>query len=825
MLTFKQHGFFMPKKFSYLNYMRTSGKKIILGVLLSLVFSVMVCAQQNTKAEITNLIEQYQDYFKQDRKSIHLHLNKTTFASGEHIWFSTYIFNKKTNRIDDEDTYIYVDLINSAGAIVASKTIAYSETSGTGEFYLDPQMVSGDYFLQAYTMEMNAFAEDDSSIYPIRVINFESNIILETPQATKIEDLRVTIQPESGQLLENVFGTCGIQIVDKNEHPVRPDSVVLSTKVVSGKSVLIPINSMGIGKFSLTPKKGTQHLIKTYFNNKILTTLVPFSKKYGYSIAADHNYAKNQLLVAIHTNEATQTKNTDSLKLVIHKDGNIFTLPVSIDKGELSQNIIIPYTSLFPGVNTLSLLNSNEVIAERMVFNQPKNEKLRPRILKANRSNDTITLYIKNYSPKESTSLNKASISVLPAENKSLNTQKSMTSAFFLDGYVPTEFIKRIQKTSYLEKNMAKYDLDVFLLAQGKHKYQWRNILRSSKNYTRNRQNTASISGYVNMFDATNDSMQVMLYSSMNGIFETIPLDEEKKFKFEAIALAKKSKISMTLLDKKGQPVYANFFFTIQPTKKPYRFPYKPKAINYAQKTDAAIASNPSLFKKVEQLDEVVVTENRLKYERFFGNFNGRKIDSTALGYVTLENFIRSYGFRMKFVDPQHPDPIRAASRELFRNGTDAYGNKFDIFPAISINGYFTIYLMDFAHIRMEHIDEVYYKRGRTSDYFAVFTNDDYENRPLAEVDKNSKTFIVENGHDLPKEFIRPPYYAFDNDSYKRYGVVSWIPDIVSNKQGVLSFKIPDDGQSKLNLHLEGFGEHGEYLSDVLTVDLNKELR
>ncbi len=805
-------------------------KKIVLGILLSVVFSGVLSAQQDQNLATSNILGQYQDYFKQDRKSIHLHLNKTTFASGEHIWFSTYVFNKKTNRIDEGDTYIYVDLLDHTGTILTSKTIAYSETSGTGEFYLDPQMASGDYFLQAYTMEMNAFAEDDSSVYPIRIINFESNVDVATTLVTDIEDLRVSIHAEGGQLLTDVFGTCGIRITDLNGKPVLPDSVVLSTKSTPKKSILVPMNAMGTGKFSLTPKRGVQHIIKTYFNGQILTTSVPPSKEIGYTIATDHNYSKRQLLVAVHTNEATLNKKNDSLIVIIHKDGNAFTLPSSIDENKLSKNIIIPYASLYPGVNTLSLFkNGKELMAERMVFNQPSNKKLKPKVLKANRSNDSITLYIKNYSPKKNNSLNKASISVLPMESKSINTHKSIASSFFLEGYVPGKFIHRIQQSSYLERNIAKYDLDVLLLVQGKGRYQWKNILKSAEKRAQTTPNTSAISGYVNMFDTPNDSMRVMLYSTSNGIFETAELDAEKKFIFNSVSIAKKSKITMTLLDKNGEPVYANFFFTIQPTKKPYRFPHQPKIAAYQKTIEKDISQVPSIFKKVEQLDEVVVTENKLKYEKFFGKFNGRKVDSTLRQYINLENYVRTLGYNMAFVDPRHSDIRRAGSPQLFRTCVNSYGNTIRLFPFIVFNGVFSQYLMDYSHVRMDQIDEIYYLKSssplRCSDggFFVVFTNENYQNRPIAEVDKNSKVFTVENGHDLPKEFVRPPYYAFDNDSYKRYGVVSWIPDIVSNKQGVISFKIPDDGQSKLKVHLEGFGEYGEYLSEVLTLDLENQ--
>jgi len=133
---------------------------------------------------------------------------------------------------------------------------------------------------------------------------------------------------------------------------------------------------------------------------------------------------------------------------------------------------------------------------------------------------------------------------------------------------------------------------------------------------------------------------------------------------------------------------------------------------------------------------------------------------------------------------------------------------------------------MDYTHIRMDQIDEIYYLKESRCDpgFFVVFSNEHYGNKPLPEIEKDTKEFIVEKGHDIPKPFVRPSYYSLNSDSFKRYGIIFWLPDVVSNEQGVISFKIPDDSQRNFKIILEGYGGDGAYLSQSLDIDLESSM-
>ncbi|CAN0596187.1 unnamed protein product, partial [Ectocarpus sp. 12 AP-2014] len=169
-------------------------KFIFLNYCVFLAFSISVLSQSTETHE--SFLEDYEAYFKSDRKTVHLHLNKSTFITGEHIWFSSYVFNQMKNLPSKEDEYIYVNLIDKKGEVIASKTILFKNGSGKGDFLLNEYLETGNYFIQAYTSNMQNFEEDESTVYPIQIKNIASGKTAIPELHTNRDSLHITIAAE-----------------------------------------------------------------------------------------------------------------------------------------------------------------------------------------------------------------------------------------------------------------------------------------------------------------------------------------------------------------------------------------------------------------------------------------------------------------------------------------------------------------------------------------------------------------------------------------------------------------------------------------------------
>ncbi len=770
-------------------------KKLFFFLLLCSIATTFGQDASNSKS-IVSL--KYEDYFKLDRQKIHLHLNKVKFAAGEHIWFSVYVFNRKKNILARQSQYVYIDLLNSSGEIVENKTILYANGIGHSDFFLKTELSSGAYYLRGYTQEMNNFIEDESSVFKFEVLNFESAQVLVSE--TKLEHINIKIEPEGGGFVQNIFSSAAIRFSNNQGSPVIPDSVLL-TKSDNRNQSVIKVDSLGIGLFSFIPKKNTKYSISAFINTKKYTKKVPEAKSTGYSLAVDNDYSKKKILVTVNSNEKTQIKN---LSLYIHKDGNINSIPLG---NKPKHEMVIPYKFLFSGINTITIFENDSVpIAERLVFIPPSITKITPSLLNQKADNDSLTLLIKTLEPNQK--LNNLSLSITPKSKFPIQTTSTIQKSFFVTN-VSAEISELLNSLHFLEKESARYELDKILILSGQGKYRWKNILNRKIENTTNY--TSKIDGYVNLFGAKNDSLSILLYSKENGLFEQTELEKDLTFQFNKLALAKDSKFTLTIINRKGKPVYGNFFFVEKPIAKPYN-----KSFESKQDTLTTIETRKTLFNNVQILDEAIVKGNRLKRQELLrgGQFYGRKVDSTFNGLTTLGSFMKTKFLTNTYVPNDYPDPRRAGTIQLSRINELS-------FPSVVFDGVFSSYAMIYAGVLIEDLDEIYYRKSSRTDpgLFIVFSKASFKNPVLAAREKNSKDFLVKNGYHLSQPFTRPTYYNINGQEFQNYGIISWHPNLQASTKGIVSIKIPIDYKGKMKVRAQGFNHDNFYISHEFIID------
>ncbi|MFD2586345.1 hypothetical protein ACFSQJ_05360 [Croceitalea marina] len=782
---------------------------------LLFVCTIAICAKTERCFSQNKLQKAYQEYFQIERKDIHLHINKTSFVTGENIWFSTYLFDKKNSKISYRPEYIYVDLLSNEGNLLNTRTVLSLNGIGMGSFDLPPELTSGIYHIRAYTIAMNDFVEDESSLYTIEILNLDSEHSIVNKKVSKGFNIRLNI--EGNHSIENVFATYVLRITDLLNNSIVPDSTFLEN-LNSGKKVSIKIDSLGIGKFSLIPSKESRFTIKSFFNDNIYTYKIPKAKPLGYNIAIDNDYRKKRLLITLGTNNQTLKTNNPNISLYAHKDGKILKLPLEISSDKTTQELLVSYDLLFPGINTISLFeNDSTLLAQRSVFCSSPLDQLTPQLLNTEFTRDSIKFIFRNNRKYNSSKkIESLSIAVLPSNNTGAFKRRAINNSFLISKYISSSDLNILSELGSLKKNKSKYDLDYLLILNSQNRYTWKNILKENK--PKKRHGTSSIEGYVNLFDTKNDSLKVVLYSSSNNLFKSTFLNQDRTFVFQDLLLQKGSTITFTLINNKGKPVYANFFFVEKPTSVKFIKSFKQKQ-SFALDSVSTL-ENSTLVKRIEQLDEVVLTAEKLKRSQLFGDFHGHKIDSSFYGMTTLGSFMKTKGLRMVTVPNNHPDILKAGSRQLARVD---YPGGFLSFPYLMVDGVFQTNPMNYIDLQMQDIDEIYYRKGGRKDpgFFIVYTKDSFKNKPLQESDIKTKSFIVKNGYDLPIPFVRPLYYDFKSKVFKNYGIVSWHPNITPNEKGIYSIKIPNDGLEKIKIYFEGLGEQS-YVSDNIEVNLKE---
>ena len=89
----------------------------------------------------------------------------------------------------------------------------------------------------------------------------------------------------------------------------------------------------------------------------------------------------------------------------------------------------------------------------------------------------------------------------------------------------------------------------------------------------------------------------------------------------------------------------------------------------------------------------------------------------------------------------------------------------------------------------------------------------------------NKKTFriapySVNYGFEEYKHFKNSLYISTDDEGFKNFGVINWIPKITNENNVFFNFKIPDMKQKTVQILIEGMSKSGEFISTVKEIQL-----
>ena len=72
------------------------------------------------------------------------------------------------------------------------------------------------------------------------------------------------------------------------------------------------------------------------------------------------------------------------------------------------------------------------------------------------------------------------------------------------------------------------------------------------------------------------------------------------------------------------------------------------------------------------------------------------------------------------------------------------------------------------------------------------------------------------------RKFYMPKYASYSSEFYEHYGILGWFPNLRPDVEGSVHFKIPDIGQSEIQLLVEGITKEGKFISEKINVSVNK---
>ncbi|WP_420575017.1 MG2 domain-containing protein [Kordia sp.] len=776
-------------------------KYLLLIVIFSSVFGMNAQEPQTIEDE-------YAAYFTLPREALFLHLNKTTYVAGEEIWFKGYAYDQKKQLTSKATTNINVGIYDAEGNQV-KKTLFKAKNGITqGNFAIDSTLTTGTYFIKAETNWMKNFKENDAYVQRIEIITDQKNPKTVTTQAQKID---FQFLPEGGHMVANTLSNIGFKVIDNNGKGVAASGIVydeFQNQVASFES-----NTLGMGKFLFQAKENIQYTAEIKLENgTVITEKLPKADLKGVSIVLN-NLSQDNVIINFSTNTETIAFNpTKQYKVLIHQNGNLKTINLQFENTE--KTISISKKDLFKGINTITVFDNNKnPILERLFFNDYHVKKANINITKLSKTKDSLLLSINELKLQKNANI---SISVLPEKTKSYNPEHNILSNFYLKphvkGYVenPQYYFRDIDRKK-------KYELDILLLTQGWSRYDWKDIFGKKPNILHPFENGITISGRVNK--PVSNVKRIFLHTTKHNNSKFIDLDENQNFTVTGLFLEEDEEVRFSYINKKGvfkkPSMYLRFVVTDKEDK--ILDVHLKETKNITTTADFSIPKN-FLSKKAEALDTVVLEtkKRRSTYADLF--MTDPEVtdvtEETYYNYYNIVQFLQFNGFNATqnggAVSIAHFSPKRA-NPVIFFNDTEL--------RTPNLTMLYNFSLTNIERIVIDRHSRVYTNEGRNADgVIKIYTRETPLFKGADDIlylsTKTTKAFTT------GKEYYSPNYNSYFNPIFKKYGVISWIPELKLETSQATNFKIYDTEAENITLFIEGISENGDLISEKKTIQV-----
>jgi len=783
-------------------------------------FALFVQAQEVKKVE-----DSYLEYFKLPRETLFLHTNKTTYLTDEDIWFKVYAFDRKNELTSKSTTNIYFGFYDSKGTQLDKRLYLAQQGAAEGYYKIDSLLPTGEYYLKVATNWMKNFEEDDSFIQKVQILNPKESRKENDKKIPKEYDFQFL--PEGGHILEGVKNNIGIKTVDQEGKGTKSSGVILNSD--DDEVARFSSNILGIGKFSFTPMKDEKYTAKvTLDTGKKFEKNLPAIDPLGVAISVN-NVRKDKTIITLSLNEDSFNYFIDSkLKLVIHKDGKIKSIPVVFN--DYTKNIILAKKDLFKGVNTITLFNENEEpLLERMFFNPmgaTKNYELFLNKIRVDEDSITYKIQTKEFLGDD---ILNASISVLPSETISYNPDNTIISAIYLQPYIKGT----IENPQYYFKNFNRskqFELDVLLLTQGWSRYSWDRIFNLPPELTFGFENGFSINGSINS-DLKNIKSLILYPTKYNGT-TLIDFSDKGKFNIKNILLEKGEVLrfsATTFNGKTKRPIVYLGNLTYE-SKDYIVLSSLDNSYNTGYYNEKSIPENFTLD-GYEELDEVniVVKKKERLYDPQFPNAKITLINrNIARQYPYVTDFLQFNGFTVNDALNNGAVLGQVTITTQGRSGSSENG----VSPVLFIDG---ALMQDFnilQTINMNQVEKILIDRSgvglgisggngfggviKITTRKTTLFNSNAVSPPIF-----SKKIIF--GFEPKKDFYAPKYISYRQQSFKNYGIIHWSPNINISTNGSDNLTTINTKLDEINFYIEGVSTNGTVFSQVVKVDNSKK--
>ncbi|WP_417881715.1 hypothetical protein [Xanthomarina gelatinilytica] len=814
-------------------------KTYLLSCLLF--YAVFNAYCQETPSEKSNDILLENTYLTTiEKEKFFLHTNKTTYYTGEKIWFKAYIAEGSSNKPSMNTTNLFVNFYSPEKKLISSQLFYAEAGFAHGEIDLNPDLPAGTYYIDLDTNKNRNFKS--GSVVPIQLLSINNNEVTEgpfydptvnSPQAIYEPNYTMAFYPESQTVLTDEINTIAFTI-QNNQVAVKASGTIKDD--ATGETVTrFMSDAYGMGKFNLLYNSSFSAEIN--IDGIVKKFPLPIASPLGFIIQKKlQSTDANTTSISLKTNSATASNyHNQSLILVLHRNGFTKSIaPIEINKITTNYQINFLNENLFSGINTLTLFDTNnKPISEYSFWNEPKNIELD--VTQFQTTNDSITL---NFSMLKKLADANLSVSVLPAATISYNNQYNIITEFQLKPYLKETGFGLAEYYNKTKGNKHSMDLLIQTAMNSNPVY---GAVKTEKDLVFQPEHGVKIRGSVNSKDKDLSKYKVMLSSIENNILLVEPLKDEKQFEFDSLMLAHPTKYKLALLNEKGQIEKAHFYI------------YK----NYnTYRPDSLLNKNVPTYNKVgfetvyeideeylpllmdeEVLDEVLIKSKIESDKEILKERIENKVRSKGFTKVHIPDEKRFVGADLVFYlrtlpgvkviqDTRFVSLVNSrgpGAGSLKKDGQqEQYLLYYDDIPMNDHSELLGIQMFDIASVSVNPTGAGYGIQG-AGGVIHIYSKTPEMMKGIGEItNPDIKVSETEFGFSLPTETFKNAEIYYPNQSSEElYSSIDWVPNFYLNAKTPNYLTISTKKHQNIKLFINGMNANGQLVYKMVTI--NKE--
>jgi len=297
-------------------------------------------------------------------ESVHLHLDKTIYSSGDTIYFKAYVLNRARHQPSSLSGVLYLDLIDDHHRLVNAIKLQIVDGLAWGDFALPDVLPTGHYHIRAYTNYMkNQPDQFFEQMIDIRSAKSGADPVHES--SGNKQKPAISFFPEGGQLVAGLQTKIGFNACYSDGHGLDASGIVIDNR--GSEIAKFHTSHGGMGMFFLKPEPGKSYSARvTFSDGSQINYELPAVKLKGLVLSGRDSLGDLKLIIRSDDLYFEENKNKQ-LHLVLYSGG--FSRSIAIVLNNKTNEINIPKTKFNIGIALACILSDSlQLISQRQFF-------------------------------------------------------------------------------------------------------------------------------------------------------------------------------------------------------------------------------------------------------------------------------------------------------------------------------------------------------------------------------------------------------------------------------------------------------------------------